>query len=150
MNRWIATDPTRHVTIWNTADIAHMFSLVPLIKMIKQWNRAHSALFRSFHLETLTLQVLDNVTISDFPSGARFVFDKAREACKFVVKDPAGYGGDVGAYLDTAEKTSEVVKRFETAYAQAVEAERLAAAGRVSDAFSKWRTIFGDPFPAYN
>ena len=119
------------------------------MRMMKQWNRAHSALLRSFHLETITLQVLNNVKISDLPSAARFVFDKARDACKYVVNDPAGYGGDIGAYLDTPEKTAEVVKRFETAYTQAAEAERLAAANRTSEAFDKWRTIFGDSFPAY-
>ena len=149
MKRWISTDPTQHVTIWNTANVAHIYQLVPVMRMMKQWNRAHSALLRSFHLETLTLQVLNNIRIDDFPSAARFIFDKAREASKYVVTDPAGYGGDIGAYLDTAEKRAEVVKRFETAYTQAAEAERLAAANRVSDAFGKWRTIFGDCFPAY-
>jgi hypothetical protein len=117
--------------------------------MIKQWNRAHSALLRSFHLETLTLQILNNVTISDFPSAARFVFDKARKACRVVVNDPAGYGGNIAAYLDTQERVAEVVQRFETAYTQAVEAERLAAANQFPAAFGKWRTIFGDSFPAY-
>ena len=149
MKRWIGTDPTQHVTIWQNEDTAHFKQLVPVIRMIKQWNRAHSALVRSFHLESLVLQILNNVTISDFPSAARFVFDKAREACKYVVNDPAGYGGNVAAYLDTQEKVAEVAKRFETAYTQAAEAERLAAANQISSAFAKWRTIFGDAFPAY-
>jgi tRNA nucleotidyltransferase (CCA-adding enzyme) len=149
MKRWIATDPTQHVTIWNSANITHLQQLVPVIRMIKQWNRAHSALLRSFHLETLILQILNNVKISDLPSAARFVFDKAREASKFVVNDPAGYGGNIAAYLDTKEKIAEVVKRFETAYTQAVEAERLAATNRIEQAFGKWRTIFGDSFPAF-
>jgi tRNA nucleotidyltransferase (CCA-adding enzyme) len=149
MKRWIATDPMQHVTIWNNANIVHLQQLVSVIRMIKQWNRAHSALLRSFHLETLVLQILTNVRISDLPSAARFVFDKAREACKFVVNDPAGYGGNVAAYLDTKEKVAEVVKRFETAYTQALEAERLAAANQIPQAFGKWQTIFGDFFPAY-
>jgi hypothetical protein len=97
----------------------------------------------------LILQILTNVKISDLPSAVRFVFDKAREACKFVVNDPAGYGGNIAAYLDTKEKVAEVVKRFETAYTQAVEAERLAAANQIAQAFGKWQTIFGDSFPAY-
>jgi hypothetical protein len=149
LKRWIESDPTQHVTIWNNANIVHLQQLVPVIRMIKQWNRAHSALLRSFHLETLIMQVLNNVTISNLPSAARFVFDKAREACKFVVNDPAGYGGNIAAYLDTKEKVAEVVRRFETAYAQAVEAERLAAANQIPQAFLKWRTVLGDSFPAY-
>lgn len=101
MRRWISTDPMQHVTIWNNANTVHFQHLVPVIRMIKQWNRAHSSLLRSFHLETLILQILNSVTISDLPSAARFVFDKAREACKYVVNDPAGYGGNIAAYLDT-------------------------------------------------
>jgi hypothetical protein len=149
LKRWIESDPTQHVNIWNNANVAHLRQLVPVIRMIKQWNHAHSALLRSFHLETVILQVLNNVTISNLPSGARFVFDKAREACKFVVNDPAGYGGNIAAYLNTKEKVAEVVKRFETAYAQAVEAERLAAANQIPQAFAKWRTVFGDYFPPF-
>ena len=149
MKRWISTDPTQHVTIWNNANTSHFQQLVPVIRMIKQWNRSHSALLRSFHLETLVLQILNNVTISDLPSAARFVFDKARETCKYVVNDPAGYGGNIAAYLDTREKVAEIVKRFETAYTQAVEAERLATANQLPAAFAKWRTVFGDSFPGY-
>lgn len=149
LKRWIETDPTQHITIWNNANIGHFQQLVPVIRMIKQWNRAHSALLRSFHLETLILQILNNVKISDLPSAARFIFDKARAASGFVVNDPAGYGGNIAAYLDSQEKVAEVVKRFETAYTQAVEAERLAAANQIQQAFAKWRTIFGDSFPAY-
>jgi predicted nucleotidyltransferase len=149
LKRWIATDPTQHVTIWNNANISHFQLLAPVIRMVKQWNRAHSTLLRSFHLETLVLQILNNVTISDLPSAARFVFDKARAACTLVVNDPAGYGSNIAAYLNTKDKIAEVVKRFETAYTQAVEAERLAAANQVEQAFAKWRTTFGDCFPAY-
>lgn len=107
------------------------------------------ALLRSFHLETLILQILNNVTISDLPSAARFVFDKARHACKAAVNDPAGYGGNIAGYLDTKEKVAEVVQRFETAYTQAADAERQAAANQVERAFGKWGTSFGDSFPAY-
>ena len=52
----------------------------------------------------------------------------------------------VAAYRDTQEKVAEVVKRFETAYTQAIEAERLAATNQLPAGFAKWRTIFGDCF----
>lgn len=148
MRGWIATDPTQHVTLWNQANIVHLQQLVPVIRMIKQWNRAHSSLLRSFHLETMVLQILNNVTISDLPSAARFVFDKARVASKYVVNDPAGYGGNIASYLDSREKVDAVATRFETAYVQAVEAERLATSNQIPQAFAKWRTVFGDSFPA--
>lgn len=146
---WIETNPKSHVDIWSAANSKHSGNLVPLIKMIKCWNRAHSQLLTSFHLECLVLKVLDGVTINSFPSGARFVFDRTRALIDVMNYDPAGFGGDVGAYLNTTQKRNEVKDRLERAYTRAVEAEGLEAKGRTSEAFAKWRVIFGDFFPAY-
>lgn len=148
LQRWIATDPKKHVAIFDAANKAHNNDLRPLVKMIKCWNREHSNLIRSFHLELLVLAVLNNVKISNFSSGARFVFDKARARVQSDLIDPAGYGGAVNAYLNTADKVKEVVNRLETAYTRAIDAERLAVRD-VSQAYDKWRLIFGDYFPAH-
>jgi len=51
--------------------------------MIKAWNRNSSKYFRSFHLEVLAMQIFQGVTISDFPSGMRYFFDKGRTAPRF-------------------------------------------------------------------
>ncbi len=147
--RWIATDPKRHVEIWAEANKKHEYMLVPIIKMMKAWNKKHSELFRSFSLETLTLQTLNGVTISDYPSGVRYVFDKARNRILSGVFDPAGYGGNVVSYLDTKEKVNQVVTRLDTAYQRAVYAEEFDRRGRPDLAFDRWRMIFGDYFPAY-
>ena len=149
MQRWISTDPKKHIDILQAANKVHNGNLVPLMKMIKGWNVKHSWLLRSFHLEAMVLTVLNNVAISDFPSGVRYVFDKARATIPEQLPDPAGYGGNVGAYINTQQKIEEVVTRLATAYQKAVEAEQLAAMGRTQEAFGKWRVIFGDYFPAY-
>lgn len=56
-NRWIVTDPKKHVEVWAAQNKSHNGDLVPLIKMIKVWNREHSKKLRSFHLEALVLQM---------------------------------------------------------------------------------------------
>ncbi|MFZ6848093.1 CBASS oligonucleotide cyclase [Undibacterium sp. RuRC25W] len=147
--RWISTNPKKHVEIWSAANAIHQGNLVPLIKMIKGWNRQNSALFRSFHLEAMILAILTNVTISDYPSGVRFVFDKARQAVKTATLDPSGYGGNLADYLNTQQKIAGVVSRLETAYCRAVEAESLDKQGKITLAVDRWRLIFGDYFPAY-
>jgi len=147
--RWISTDPKKHVDIWSAANTWHKGDLVPSIKMIKAWNRQHSVLLRSFHLEAMILSILTNVTITDYLSGARFVFDKARQVVKGATYDPSGYGGNLADYLNTQQKISDVVSRLETAYKRAIEAENLDKQGRTSAAVEKWRMIFGDYFPAY-
>ncbi len=72
------TDPKRHVELWAASNKAHNGDFVPLVKMLKGWNKSRD-LFKSFHLETIAYTVLNNVRISSFPRGVRYVFDKARE-----------------------------------------------------------------------
>lgn len=146
---WLSTDPKKHVEIWTAANRNHNADLVPLMKMLKSWNRATSTFLRSFHLETMALQIFDNVTISDFPSGARYFFDKGKDYVTKKNPDPAGYDGDVGGYLNTEEKIKNAVSRFETAHTRALKAEDFASRSYVADAVDMWRMIFGDYFPAY-
>lgn len=103
---WISTDPKKHVEIVTNSNKAHNGDFVPLVKMIKVWNKNNNKYFSSFHLEVLALQILQGVTISDFPSGVRFYFDKGRALIAQKNLDPAGYGDDVGSYINTQEKIS--------------------------------------------
>lgn len=146
---WISTDPKKHVEIMSVANKAHNNDLVPLIKMIKAWNKNNGKYFSSFHLEVIALEVLDGITISDFPSGVRYFFDKGRTLVAQKNLDPAGYGGDVGSYINTQEKIQEAVAKFQLAYDRAIKAEDYAVRGYVKDAVDMWIKIFGDYFPTY-
>jgi len=147
--RWIGTNPKRQVEISSEKNGTHNGGLVPLVKMVKQWNKTISFPFRSFHLEVLAWSIFDGVTITDYPSGVRYFFDKAREEVKKQNPDPAGYNDDVGAYLNQSNLPS-AVSHLETALNRALGAEQYAAAGRNSLAFEEWRKVFGDKFPAYS
>lgn len=146
---WIPTDPKRHVAIMAAANKEHNSDLVPLVKMIKAWNKNNGKYFNSFHLEVLALQILNGVTITDFSSGMRYYFDKGRELITQKNPDPAGYGGDVGNYINTQEKIQEGVAKFQLAYDRAIKAEDYDRRGYVSSAVDMWIKIFGDYFPAY-
>lgn len=146
---WISTDPKKHVELVAASNKAHDGNLVPLIKMIKAWNKGRGSFFRSFHLEVLALEILKGVTISDFPSGVRYYFDKGRILISQKNVDPAGYGDDVGKYLNTSEKIEEARSKFQLAYERALKAEENGAKGDISNAVEFWIKIFGDYFPAY-
>lgn len=146
---WISTDPKKHVDIVASSNKAHNGDFVPLVKMIKAWNKNNNKYFRSFHLEVLALQILNGVTITDFSSGMRYFFDKGRVLISQKNLDPAGYGGDVGSYINTREKIDEAVGKFQLAYERAVKAEDYASRGYVENAIEMWIKIFGDYFPAY-
>lgn len=143
---WISTDPTKHVELISASNQAHSGDLVPLVKMIKGWNKCINGYFRAFHLEVLALEILNGVTISDFPSGARYYFDKGRTVIAQKNPDPAGYGDDVGSYITAV---AEAVGKFQLAYDRAVKAEDYANRGYILDATDMWIKVFGDYFPAY-
>lgn len=146
---WLSTDPKKHVELISNANTAHNGDFIPLVKMLKAWNKSNGGYFRSFHLEVLAFYILQNVTISDFPSGARYVFDKAREYVTKKNLDPAGYGDDVGNYINTPDKIREAVDKFRLAYDRAGRAEEYANRGQVREAIEMWSRVFGDYFPAY-
>lgn len=146
--RWIPTDPKRHVEIWATANKAHNGDLVPLLKMLKGWNASRS-LLKSFHLETLALTVLDHVTVSDFPSGIRYFFDRARLKIRTKLVDPAGYSDDVAQHINTTEQMDAIVSRMDWAFVRAQEAEQLAAEGKIAESMAKWSKLMPNHFPAY-
>jgi hypothetical protein len=147
-NSWLNTDPKKHVEIMSEANRVHNGNLVPLIKMIKGWNKAHGSFFRSFHLEVLALEVFRGIRIDDFPSGLRFFFDRARQAVRGQNKDPAGYGDDIGRYV-TPATVDDATRRFENAFNTAVRAEICANRGANLDAIEAWRKLLPNHFPAY-
>lgn len=146
---WIETDPKRHVEIVSAANRDHNGDLIPIVKMIKAWNKNIGKYFRPFHLEVLALKALEGVTISDFPSGARYFFDKGRTLITQKNLDPAGYGGDIGRYINTQEKIQEAVQKFQLAYDRAIKAEDYARREYIKDAVDMWIKVFGDYFAAY-
>lgn len=146
---WISTDPKKHVEIWTAENQAHNGDLAPLIKMIKRWNKMINNNFMSFHLEVMILQTLYQVKITNFSSGVRYFFDKARNYVTKQNPDPAGYKGDVGAYLNTQQKIDNAVSRIETAYNRALKAEDYANRYQFENAINMWRQIFGNYFPSY-
>ena len=148
LKRWIPTDPKKHVELWSASNKTHNGMLVPLIKMIKCWNRTNGGPFRSFHLEVLVRHVLQGITIDDFPSGARWVFDKMRGKAWVKVADPAGYSDDVASHL-TKPEADKMIAALEGAYQKALSAESNARYGLTRSAIENWRAIFGDYFPAY-
>jgi hypothetical protein len=97
----------------------------------------------------MAIQILDGVKIDDFPSGARYFFDKAKDYVKKKNPDPAGYNDDVGAYLNTDAKINGAVSNLTTAYNRAVKAESFASEKKITEAVGEWRKIFGTKFPAY-
>lgn len=148
-NTWLETDPKRHVDLIAQSNKAHNGDFVPLVKMLKGWNKSNGSFFRSFHLEVLALEILNNVQISDYSSGCRFFFDKARTLVRGKNPDPAGFGDDIGRYIVGQTMINDAGTRFERAFATAVNAEMAANRGDLRGAIETWGRLFSPYFPAY-
>lgn len=147
---WISTDPKKHVEIITHQNKLHNGQFIPLVKMIKGWNKSsNDSFFQSFHLEVLAMMIFQNVTISDFPSGMRFFFGKALDLIETTTPDPAGYGGNIGYYLDTDRKRNEASSKLLLAYERSLQAESCVyQQNNTFNAFQYWKKIFGDYFPS--
>lgn len=147
--RWISTDPPKHVELWSALNANRSYMFVPLVKMLKCWNRAHSNLLNSFHLEVLAYNAFQFTTISDYPTAIQYFFFAAQSGIASGTYDPAGYGGNVGSYLNTQKKRDDVTTRLKAAYEKSTEAISYARNSYIPATFGKWQVIFGDYFPAY-
>lgn len=148
-SEWISTDPKKHVDLSTSENAEHDGRLVPLIKMLKCWNRAINRPFRSFHIEVLAWDIFSRANVDDYAEAVVYFFQEGRELITKKNQDPAGYSGDVGYYLDTRDKIDSAVSRFETGYNRATKAADFASRNRIEDAVNEWRKVFGDYFPAY-
>jgi len=147
--QWIPTNPNRHTEIWSEENKSHEGDLVPLLKMMKGWNKQNNAIIRSFHLEAVCIKILKNVKISNYPSGVRYLLEKLKTDLPYPFSDPAGYGDNLASYLNNQEKIYNVINRLERSYQKAIAAEKLESDGNTLESITKWREIFGSYFPAY-
>jgi len=143
---WIHSRPRTHAS--NIADRAKTCGgrFLPLIRMIKEWNRVHSDLLSSYHIEAIALKVCTN-TLDAYPWGVYQFFSEAVS----VAGRPLWYeGAYADQYLDN-DTRKEIVKRLETAKARALNAWHKTYGDNNDDkgAIEIWRQIFGERFPAY-
>lgn len=144
---WIPTNPQEHTELWSRRNEAQNGNLIPLIKMIKAWNKVHGDPLTSFHLECLILKIMKRRAITELPFAIRFIFENAKESFQHVV-DPVMHSS-VTEYLNTQEKITIAARELETAYVRAKMAEESVRRELVEDAYYFWGKLFGDYFPVY-
>lgn len=71
------------------------------------------------------------------------------EIVKYRIADPAGLDAGKIHGIAGVHSVAEAVSRFDRAHNSVFRAEELASLGRVSDAVTEWRKLFGKYFPAY-
>ncbi len=126
-------------------------SFVPLIKMVKGWNRAKGWPIRSFHLECIMHAHYQSYTQGyTYPSMLKIFFQALPTYLSYAIFDPVR-GDRVDTYLDnsaTKTKRQIAIERAEAAAAAAAEAYEDQDK-YVAVAINEWKALLGEFFPAY-
>ncbi len=146
LGQWIKTDPKIHKQKASDKNKEMGGEWVPLVKMLKAWNRAQGKPIKpSFLIEVMALDLVQP-PFTTFPDEVRRFFAAAHDAIVNEWPDPAGYGPPVsdqmtGARLITAQ---DALRNADKAAARAA---RLESQSKQGDALRAWRDLLGDYFP---
>jgi hypothetical protein len=142
---WIKTNPDTHAAQATTKNKALDGNWIPLVKMVRGWNRAAGKPIQPSFLVEVMAEGLVDAPFSTYANEARNFFAGAAARIGDVWPDPAGLGPPVSDQM-----TKELVEKARTALR---EAERLAALAfryeqsNQGEALRTWRQIFGPYFP---
>ncbi|MCW2982978.1 MAG: hypothetical protein JWR63_548 [Conexibacter sp.] len=143
---WIASDPSVHKAKATDKNAACDGKWIPLVKMIKGFNREWEKPVRpSFLLEVMALDLVKPPFGRYQDEMVLFLANAARKI-EDVWPDPAGLGPDVNTSMSTTEK-SVAADRLAEALEVAERAVRLEDEGREVAAIDAWRELFGNRMP---
>ncbi|QYU68078.1 nucleotidyltransferase [Leptolyngbya sp. 15MV] len=127
LGRWIKSDPDVHKTESTAKNAECDGRWVPLVKMLKRWNRsAGKPIAPSFLIEVMA-QDLVRAPCGDYPTEVRSFFAAAQEGVWRDWPDPAGFGPPVSDQM-TRDKRGAAAKLLQEAELQAMHAMRLISA----------------------
>lgn len=146
LGKWIKTNPDKHKEKSTAKNKACDGKWVPLVKMLKRWNRsADKPISPAFLIEVMALDLVDP-PFTSYQSEVRRFFAAAEQAIMRDWPDPAGLGPPVSDQMtqDMRRKAAEVLRAAEVKAARAV---RLEQQGKTGEALALWAEIMGKYFP---
>ncbi len=143
---WIKTNPEKHQAQATAKNKELNGAWVPLVKMIKGWNRANGKPIKpSFLIEVIAEELIES-PFSTYPDEIRNCFAVMEANVNRTWPDPAGLGPPVSDQM-TPDLVAAAQKALQEAQRKAALATRAQETGRQGDALSIWREILGDYFP---
>lgn len=146
LGKWIKTNPDRHAEQSTAKNKALGGKWVPLVKMLKRWNRsADKPISPSFLIEVMAHDLVEP-PFANYPAEIRNFFANCLTAIMQDWPDPAGLGPPVSDQMTSQKRQNaiEALRRAEVKAARAVELERQ---GKIGEALALWREVMGKYFP---
>jgi hypothetical protein len=146
LGRWIRTDPDIHKEKSTAKNKECGGKWVPLVKMLKRWNRsADKPIEPSFLIEVMALELVDP-PFTTYPGAVRRFFAAAQDGIMKSWPDPAGFGPPVSDQM-TPGKRQAAAAVLRAADLNSARAVRLEQQGKTGEALALWREIIGRYFP---
>jgi hypothetical protein len=143
---WIKTNPDKHREQATAKNKALDGRWVPLVKMVRGWNRANGRPVKPSFLLEVMAQELVEPPFSTYADEVRNFFAAAEANIGRTWADPASLGPPVSDQM-TPALIAEARTALQEAQRKATLAFRAEATGRQGDALRIWREILGDYFP---
>jgi hypothetical protein len=143
---WVRTDPEIHMEQATKKNKELGGKWIPLVKMIKRWNRSAGKPIKPAFLIEVMMQDLVDPPFTTYPSEVRRFFAAAQDGLDRVWPDPAGYGPPVSEQMtpELIKAAKEALRKADIKAALAVQLERQSKQG---DSIALWREIMGRYFP---
>lgn len=146
LGKWIKTDPEIHAEQATKKNEELGGKWVPLVKMVKRWNRSAEKPIKPSFLIEVMMQELVDAPFTTYPGEVRRFFAAAVEGIERSWPDPAGYGPPVSDQM-TPQLIAKAKASLRQAEMKAAIAVRYEQQGRQGDAIALWREIMGKYFP---
>jgi hypothetical protein len=143
---WIKTNPNKHREQATSKNKALDGAWIPLVKMVKAWNRANGKPIKPSFLVEVMAEGLVDAPFSTYEEEVRSFFAAAEATVGDTWPDPAGLGPPVSDQM-TADLVKSAKEALRAAQQKAALAFRAEATGRQGEALKIWRSILGDYFP---
>jgi hypothetical protein len=117
--------------------------LVPIIKLLKSWKREKCDYVKSFHLELLAVEILQENLITSFSSGITRFFSSGMNYLQDVsLVDPTNTENLIDEYLDNDGVRGQLLELIAKEREIAENALYLEEVGEKEKAISEWKKIF--------
>lgn len=150
--QWLPTNPFTFAESITQVNTNMGGKFVPLIKMVKGWNREVGFPLSSFHLECLMYQRYSSYTQGyTYPSMLKVFFENLPGYLSQPIYDPV-MGDRVDTYLDNSAlitKRQVAIEKAQSASAAATEAFEDQEIYSPSVSIGEWKALLGRFFPSY-
>ncbi len=149
--KWLETEPTTFATRMTAVNKAMEGKFIPLVKMVKGWNRNQGWPIASFHLECLMHDKYKTyVKGFTYSSMLKVFFDELPVRLANPVYEPV-HGERVDGYMDEGSPTRRSTAIAKARVAAAKSAEALLDETKYGPAVAipEWKALLGEFYPSY-